>query len=102
MKIFLVSDNVDTAMGFRLAGVDGVVVHSEEEVVETISNLLSDKNVALIMIAENLVELCREWIYEVKSSAHTPIVQIPDRHGSKKSASVIIGEYLKSALGVSL
>ena len=54
------------------------------------------------MVAENLVELCRDWIYEVKSSAHTPIVQIPDRHGSKKSASVIIGEYLKSALGVSL
>ena len=32
MKFFLISDNVDTKMGMRFAGVEGVVVHEEEEV----------------------------------------------------------------------
>ena len=27
MKMYLISDNIDTQTGMRLAGVDGVVVH---------------------------------------------------------------------------
>ena len=102
MQIFLISDNTDTAMGFRLVGIDGVVVHSEEECKLEIEKALKNKNIALIMITEKLVDLCNNWIYELKSCRHTQIVQIPDRHGSKKSASEIIGGYLKNALGVSL
>mgnify|MGYP002230052547 CR=1 FL=1 len=32
MKFFLISDNVDTKMGMRFAGIEGVVVHQEDEV----------------------------------------------------------------------
>ena len=32
MKMFLISDNVDTQTGMRLAGVEGVVVHEREDV----------------------------------------------------------------------
>jgi V/A-type H+-transporting ATPase subunit F len=31
MKIYLISDNVDTLTGMRLVGVDGRVVHTQEE-----------------------------------------------------------------------
>ena len=31
MKMYLISDNVDTYTGMRLAGVDGVVVHEKQE-----------------------------------------------------------------------
>ena len=31
MKMFLISDNIDTYTGMRLAGVEGVVVHEREE-----------------------------------------------------------------------
>ena len=31
MKMYLISDNIDTQTGMRLAGVDGVVVHAEGE-----------------------------------------------------------------------
>ena len=29
MKMYLISDNVDTLTGMRLAGVDGIVVHED-------------------------------------------------------------------------
>ena len=32
MKFFLISDNIDTQMGMRLAGIRGVVVHEPQEV----------------------------------------------------------------------
>ena len=31
MRMFLLSDNVDTLMGMRMSGVDGVVLHKEDE-----------------------------------------------------------------------
>ena len=42
MKMFLISDNVDTYTGMRLAGVDGVVVHEREELYEALQNVLKD------------------------------------------------------------
>ena len=31
MKMYLISDNIDTMTGMRLAGIEGVVVHEKEE-----------------------------------------------------------------------
>ena len=36
MKMYLISDNVDTLTGMRLAGVDGVVVHERPELREAL------------------------------------------------------------------
>ncbi len=32
MRFYLISDNVDTQVGMRLAGIEGVVVHEADEV----------------------------------------------------------------------
>ena len=39
MKMYLISDNVDTYTGMRLAGVDGVVVHEREELREALESV---------------------------------------------------------------
>ena len=40
MKMYLISDNVDTYTGMRLAGVDGVVVHEREELRKALEDVL--------------------------------------------------------------
>ena len=102
MRIFLISDNNDTVMGFRLVGIEGIVVHSEEEFKSQIKIALNDTKNALVMVTEKLVNFCPEWIYDLKFSSRVLIVQIPDRHGSQRSASDVIGGYLEDALGVSM
>ena len=52
MKMFLISDNVDTYTGMRLAGVDGVVVHEREELREALESVLSDKSVGIVLLTE--------------------------------------------------
>ena len=42
MKMFLISDNVDTQTGMRLAGVEGVVVHEREELYDTLQKKRSE------------------------------------------------------------
>ena len=42
MKMFLISDNVDTCTGMRLAGVDGIVVHEKEELSRALEKEYAD------------------------------------------------------------
>ena len=39
MKMYLISDNVDTYTGMRLAGVDGVVVHERDELKQALEKV---------------------------------------------------------------
>ena len=50
MKMYLISDNVDTLTGLRLAGVDGVVVHERNELREELENAMNDKEVGVILL----------------------------------------------------
>ena len=43
--MYLISDNIDTLTGMRLAGVDGIVVHEREELRCAIENAMEDKDV---------------------------------------------------------
>ena len=52
MRMYLISDNVDTLTGMRLAGVDGVVVHEREELRKAIETAMDDKNVGIILLTE--------------------------------------------------
>ena len=36
MRMYLISDNIDTYTGMRLSGVEGVVVHEREELEEAL------------------------------------------------------------------
>ena len=55
MKFFLISDNVDTKMGMRFAGIEGVVVHQEDEVRSELEKAVNRDDIAVILITETLV-----------------------------------------------
>ena len=65
MKAFLISDNVDTEVGMRLAGVKGVVVHSREEVLKELGDISGDADIGIILITEKLASLVREASFSV-------------------------------------
>ena len=102
MKFYLISDNVDTLMGMHLAGIDGVVVHEEEEVRKTLSEAMNREDIAVILMTERLVSLCPELIYDLKLNRKQPlIVEIPDRHGSGRAKDSIT-HYVREAIGVKI
>ena len=83
MEMYLISDNVDTYTGMRLAGVDGVVVHQRDELKEALDNVLLRKEVGIILITEKFSREFPEVIDDVKLNRKLPlIVEIPDRHGT--------------------
>ena len=52
MKMFLISDNIDTYTGMRLAGVEGVVVHEREELRKALEDAIANKENGIILLTE--------------------------------------------------
>ena len=102
MRFYLISDNVDTAMGMRLAGIDGVVVHEDSEVRDALKKAMDYEDVAVILMPERLVSLCPDLVYNLKLNRRQPlIVEIPDRHGSGRAKDSIT-RYVRDAIGVKI
>ena len=93
MKMYLISDNVDTLTGLRLAGVDGVVVHERNELREELENAMNDKEVGVILLTERFGrELQRTMPL---------LIEIPDRHGTGRKKDFITS-YVNEAIGLKL
>lgn len=102
MKFYLISDNTDTMTGMRLAGVEGVVVHTAEEVSAALDRAFADEEIAVVLITKKHMEFCRERVYELKLSRRRPLIlEIPDRHGGA-GASDAISRYVGEAIGMKL
>lgn len=100
MRCFLISDNIDTQMGMKLAGIDGVVVHEREETLEALKKVVSDETTAVVLITKKLTDLCSAEIYDFKLNKSKPlIVEIPDRHGDSHISDAI-SEYVSEAIGL--
>jgi len=102
MRFFLISDNVDTQVGLRLAGIKGVVVHEREEVLEALRNARADAEIGIVLITEKLAELVKEEIRKEKIRPELPlIVEIPDRHGTIRGRERLT-RYVKEAIGLKI
>ena len=95
MKMYLISDNVDTLTGMRLAGVDGVVVHERDELKEVIEKAMSDPEIGIVLLTEKFGREFPELIDEIK------LIEIPDRHGTGRKKDFITS-YVNEAIGLKL
>lgn len=102
MKMYLISDNVDTLTGMRLAGVEGEVAHGRKEAKEAVEKVLEDKKLGILLITEKLSFEIPELIDDIKLNRRKPlVVEIPDRHGSGRQENFITN-YINEAIGIKL
>ncbi|CAB1251223.1 ATP synthase subunit F [Ruminococcaceae bacterium BL-6] len=102
MRFYLISDNTDTLVGMRLAGIPGILVHEAAEVRKALNDAAEMQDVAVILITERLLALCPELVYDLKLNRKRPlIVEIPDRHGNGRTKDSIT-RYVREAIGVKI
>lgn len=102
MKMYLISDNVDTYTGMRLAGVEGAVVHEKQELRDEIEKVLADKEVGILLLTEKFGRDFPDVIDEVKLNYKLPlVVEVPDRHGTGRKPDFITS-YVNEAIGIKL
>ena len=102
MKMFLISDNVDTCTGMRLAGVEGVVVHERDELKDALEKAIANKEIGILLLTEKFGREFPQIVDDVKLNHKTPlIIEIPDRHGTGRKPDFITG-YVNEAIGLKL
>ena len=101
MRMYLISDNHDTLAGMRLAGVEGVVVHTREEL-KALTRAIADPANGVILLTEKFGREFPELVDDVKLNRRFPLIlEIPDRHGTGRSPDFITS-YVNDAIGLKL
>ena len=102
MKLYLISDNIDTYTGMRLAGVEGIVVHEREELRQALENAIADKENGIILLTEKFGKEFPDIIDDVRLNHRLPLlIEIPDRHGTGRAPDFITS-YVNEAIGLKL
>jgi len=102
MKVFILSDNTHTLTGMRLSGVEGVVVHEREDILKELAKVKEKRDVGILFITELLVERVQLELNEMKLSRSLPIiVEIPDRHGTRRPPDFLT-RYIRESIGLKI
>lgn len=102
MKMYLISDNTDTLTGLRLAGIEGELARSFEELKKAMTKALDDKDIAIILISESFQDKYSDYVSSIKLTYKQPLfVDIPNRYGSGRKAD-FISSYIKEAIGLKI
>ena len=100
--MFLISDNIDTCTGMRLAGVEGVVVHTHDELKDALQKAISNKEIGIILLTEKFGREFPAIIDTFRLERKMPLlVEIPDRHGTGRKKDFITS-YITEAIGLKL
>jgi V/A-type H+-transporting ATPase subunit F len=100
MKSFLISDNRDTWVGMKLAGIDGVLVRDRENALIAIKEAMKNDEIGILILTERVVDMATEEVMEFKLKRKKPlIIEIPDRHGSIRESDAI-ANYIRNSVGI--
>ncbi len=99
MRSFLLTDDQDTMIGMRLAGIQGKQVSGKDAILAEIDRLLEDPTIGMIMVTEGIMRQAEDQIMERKmKTAETLIVQIPGADG--KMDEDRISRYIRESIGL--
>ena len=102
MKMYLISDNIDTWTGMRLAGVEGAVVHEKQELIDELDKVLADKEIGIVLLTEKFGRDFPDVVNDVRLNHKLPLfIEIPDRHGTGRKPDFITS-YVNEAIGLKL
>lgn len=102
MKAFLVSDNHDTLVGMRLAGIQGCLAHTPEEIHAAILRAMEDSEIAILAITEKAAAKVPDTVQQMRERGELPLlIEIPDRFGTTRGPDFLT-RYVQEAIGVKM
>lgn len=99
MKTLVIADE-DTVIGFSFAGVQGLVVNTEEEIRQAFEQVTQTDDIGILLITEPVAQKIREKVDDWVIGGGRPlVVEIPDSKGPLEGRRTP-HEFVKSAIGV--
>lgn len=101
MKLYLLSDDPDTVIGLRLAGVQGKLLKENENALDEIENISKDSGVGMILITPGIAKQLGSSLTELKKRNIPLISEIPDSNPHHNSPDNVT-DYIRNAVGVKI
>lgn len=102
MVSYFISDNVETFVGLKLSGISGILLTKEDKILSKINNILSSRNVGILIITENISKMFPDMIKNIRLKRKFPlIVEVPDANGFKKDSDFIT-KYINESIGIKI
>jgi V/A-type H+/Na+-transporting ATPase subunit F len=99
MRFLCIGDH-DTVMGFRFAGVDGVVVESPSEARDALAKAMKQADVGVVIVPDPIAGQLQKEINEARFSRARPaVVEIPGPDGRSPDRPKLI-DLIREAIGV--
>ena len=77
MRMYLISDDMDSLAGMRLAGVKGRCVENAQEFLEVFSEAVEDKDIGILLITQTLWNEFENIIGAYRMNERPLIVLLP-------------------------
>lgn len=101
MRMYLLSGDEDTVTGMRLAGIEGTVVRSRDELLERAQQAMNDPDIGVLLVTNTVGKLYADSIMQIKKNAKILVTQIPDMLNPSAVGDSITG-YVRNAIGVNV
>lgn len=101
MKFFLLSDDPDTVVGLRLAGIQGKLLRDGENALDQIQKIGEDKDVGMILITPVIAKKLGSTLTELKKKNLPLITEIPDSNPQNNSSDNVT-DYIRTAVGIKI
>jgi V/A-type H+-transporting ATPase subunit F len=99
MDFYVVADE-DTVVGFRYAGVDGVIVDEPEDAARELDRLAAENAELIVIITERLANQVRERVNDIRYEGELPlVVEIPGPEGPDPDAPSL-QKMIREAVGI--
>ena len=101
MESYIISDNEETLIGMKMAGISGEIMTDREVIIKKIDELILDPKVGIIILTHQIKMMIEEEVMKRKlQSRETLIVEIPGPKENIKSD--FITKYIRESIGLKL
>ena len=101
MKSIVLASQKETIVGLRLAGIEGILINNEQEVITQVKELINDSTIGTIMITQELFKANHRALFEIKLELKEKmIIKIPG-FGEKMEESFIY-DHIRDSVGLKL
>ena len=74
MKMYCITDSVETAIGLRTSGIETIVVNEKNESDNQIEKVLQDKSVGILIVTNKVYEFSQKKLDNIKQKLKIPLL----------------------------
>lgn len=76
MKIYSILDEIDSAVGLKLAGISSIVLNEKEKIDAYIDEILKKEDAGILVVSKQVYTQSKQKLDEIKEKRKTPLIVV--------------------------